>query len=556
MPSKTLYDQVVVGTGSSALQFLYAAFRGSQTKFYSNSTLVVGKSDRWQQKAGFDSKHSSHAMGQSAAMLRLGDEIPKTGPAEPRFMESRDFSKQSNDLREKIKLERGSQVEFENGQVEKIDGAPPLYTIKLAGSTALVQAKQVIVASGLGSPAALPVLSKNVVHKERLGTQPLLYKEIVDAERFFLTEGIEGLRVLIYGGSATASWAAAHAYLYKPSALIWMCRQGASQVKTDGNPIDRNGEVIKNALRDNIIRQGEIKEVEVIDPPGWNRARLKVTFDKLDQQIYGGNDFIFHQIVYATGSSILASGGPAGILSDGIRNQLEPRWDNNYRYGTDPHDRVVTAYATPDNSLWVIGAAVHHFTNWEAVNVVKQSPDGRMVSAFAGKYSKAWEILPRGGKPPEGIAILTSTINALTGYNWRSGPKGQRDAAKFNWTKADRRETFQFLAEIYGVDIPLSVREKLVDDIIAERKKTPVGLKKSQIESIFRNVRGAQPASSRPYGSRPEGVALVGGLTASKIAVRSSTTIDLGKLKLDQNPTVYADDAKSPHEYLDKQFKS
>ena len=107
---------------------------------------------------------------------------------------------------------------------------------------------------------------------------------------------------MIYGGSATASWAAAHAYLYKPSALVWMCRQGSSQVKTDGNPIDRNGEVIERALRDNIIRQGEIKQVEVIDPPLSSPARLKVTFDKLDQQIYGGNDFIFHQIVYATGS--------------------------------------------------------------------------------------------------------------------------------------------------------------------------------------------------------------------------------------------------------------
>ena len=88
MPKKSEYDPVVIGSGSSGLQFLCAAFRGSQTKFKNESTLVIGKSDRWKQKASFDGKHSSHAMGQSSAMLRLGDEAPKAGTADPRFMES------------------------------------------------------------------------------------------------------------------------------------------------------------------------------------------------------------------------------------------------------------------------------------------------------------------------------------------------------------------------------------------------------------------------------------------------------------------------------------
>lgn len=552
MPSKESYDQVVIGTGSSALQFLYAAFRGSQTRFRSSSTLVVGKSDRWRKKAAFTGKHASHAMGQTAAMLRLGDEAPKKEPANPRFIESRDFTKQGNDLLEKIKSERGTGLEFEDGAVEWVNGKAPEYTIKLAGLSSPVKARQVIVACGLGSPTKLPVLGEKVKNKDLLRDGRLLYEEIVDAERYVLTQGIEGNKVLIYGGSATASWAAAHAYLYRPSALVWMCRQGEKQILSDGNPIDRNTEVIKKALEDNIIRQGEIKEVEVIDPPLSSTARLKVTFDKLDKLVYGGNDFVFDQIVYATGSSITASGGPAGILREQIRKELEPRWDNNYRYGANPYDRVVTAYATKDGGLWVIGAAVHHFTNWEAMNTLNSGE--KMAKALAGKYCKVCEILPRGGKPPEGIAILTSTINAMTGYNWRSGPKGERDAAKFNWTKADRREIFQFLAEIYGVDIPLSVREKLVDNIVAERKKTSVGLKKSQIEAIFLNIHGAQAASPRPYGSAPERRMIPSVARQPNFPVRTSTWIDLSKLKLSQNPTVYADDAKSPHEYLDKQF--
>jgi len=554
MPKKDTYDQVVIGTGSSALQFLYAAFRGSQTRFSSNSTLVIGKSDRWQDKASFTDKHASHAMGQAAPMLRLGDEVTKRGLAEPQFMESSAFAKQSEELRQKIEKDRGDKIEFENGQVMGVSGSAGQYTVTLGGGQKPVTAKQVIVACGLGSPSVLPVFGDKVINKQELTSSPKMYKEIVDAERYFLTEGWEGLRVLIFGGSATASWAAAHAYLYKPSALIWMCRQGPSQVQTDGNPIDRNREVIEAALKDNILRQGEVEKVEVLKNPEFNGARLKVTFKGLDKLVYGGNDFVFHQIVYATGSSITSANGPAGILSDTIRKELEPRWDNNYRFGTDPADRVVTAYATKDEGLWVIGAAVHHFTNWEAVNALARANDGRMVSALAGKYSKAWDILPRGGKPPEGIAILTSTINALTGYNWRSGPRDQLDAAKFNWTKADRREIFQFLAAIYDVKIPLSVREKLVDDIVAERKKTPVGLKKSQILGIFQKVQGTQPSAPRPYGSRPDGIAFTG-TTAAKV-ISGPTAIDIAKLKLDENPTVYADDAKAPNEYLKKQFQA
>ena len=112
-------------------------------------------------------------------MLRLGDEVPKTGPADPRFIESRDFSKQSNDLREKIKLERGLKLEFENGQVEKIEGAAPSYTITLAGSSTSIKAKQVIVACGLGSPTALPALSDKVINKDRLkNRKPLSTKKL------------------------------------------------------------------------------------------------------------------------------------------------------------------------------------------------------------------------------------------------------------------------------------------------------------------------------------------------------------------------------------------
>src|SRR5271165_4818028 len=58
------FDQIVIGNGSSALNFIHSAREGSNEKLQSDKTLVIGKSDLWSRTNG------NHAMGQPAVLLQ------------------------------------------------------------------------------------------------------------------------------------------------------------------------------------------------------------------------------------------------------------------------------------------------------------------------------------------------------------------------------------------------------------------------------------------------------------------------------------------------------
>jgi hypothetical protein len=79
---KKFFDQIVIGNGSSALNFLHSAREGNNEKFKSNSTLVIGKfdSDLWSRT------DRGHPMGQPPQLLqrRLGNERYPTVEEKPR----------------------------------------------------------------------------------------------------------------------------------------------------------------------------------------------------------------------------------------------------------------------------------------------------------------------------------------------------------------------------------------------------------------------------------------------------------------------------------------
>ena len=66
------FDQIVIGNGSSALNFLHSARQGSSERFKSDNILVIGKAnaDLWSRT------DRNHAMGQPPELLQrqLGDE--------------------------------------------------------------------------------------------------------------------------------------------------------------------------------------------------------------------------------------------------------------------------------------------------------------------------------------------------------------------------------------------------------------------------------------------------------------------------------------------------
>jgi hypothetical protein len=78
---KKFFDQIVIGNGSSAFNFLHSALEGSNAKFKSKQILIIGKSDLWSRTK------PDHAMGQPPELLQrqLGNQRYPTVGEMPRL---------------------------------------------------------------------------------------------------------------------------------------------------------------------------------------------------------------------------------------------------------------------------------------------------------------------------------------------------------------------------------------------------------------------------------------------------------------------------------------
>ena len=349
----------------------------------------------------------------------------------------------------------------------------------------------VIVASG---PGASAVSLENLPEKLDVDQNISIAKEsgeYVDAVAYMTKVQDPGRIVLVYGGSATASWAVAHAKSSQARAIIWANRKGQSQIEDEGNPIGRNQEIIDYAVQNKLLVQGEIKKIRIDTTKKAFDGRLSVTL-----KISGVEKTLeVDQLVYATGADPLGAFGPGNILSTTIKSRLEPIWDNNGRFNQTPLDRVretpnpdavsvnsgkvAIALKDKEGQLWVVGAAVFRGLGLTHITNLIGS------TATNSRYANAGNIIAAGGRPPEGIAIVDMTINALTGFRQSSNP------FTFNWNKANRRDIFMMLSDIYaknkeGVRIPYSVREKISEAIVAKRAKTSVGLSQPEVVDTVR----------------------------------------------------------------------
>ena len=63
----------MIGAGSSAINFLYSAFKGMEKNFLQKGTLVIGRTDLW------TPMDPDHNMGQPSKLLRGVEEWKKVG---------------------------------------------------------------------------------------------------------------------------------------------------------------------------------------------------------------------------------------------------------------------------------------------------------------------------------------------------------------------------------------------------------------------------------------------------------------------------------------------
>jgi hypothetical protein len=325
-------------------------------------------------------------------------------------------------------------------------------------------AKTVIVASGIG-PAKSLEKAEVELSKDLYKLKAVKHDEIVDAVTYYNSVQPKGHKVLVYGGSATASWAASHAWKMEAAELLWLCRKGIDQISTEGNPVGRNSEVIRSSVTNGLIRAGEILKIEPNLGAKAGEPRLRV-FMKFYEMVRGKNlthtrvkngdrevYCDFHQVVYAVGSDPMGRGGPGNILAANLREQLQPVYAKDYQFLTEYNDDILLAYTNQTQNLWVVGAAV-----FGGVGIGKLT---NSLAALKAKYAAVGEYLPHAGTPPEGIAILRTTIDALTG-------RMETDPAKFDWNRA-RPEEIHNLFDTLFPTLTGRQLEAVTKDLVALR---------------------------------------------------------------------------------------
>jgi len=504
-----LYDQIVIGMGASALTFLHSAFMAKNPMFLKQNTLVIGDRDLWARTA--ESK-PDHAMGQPAPLLQPQSpgkgpntevNLPHyTGSPKGQYLTTQSFVDRTGDLKSTIEDERKKMkqsIDFLQDSVTLVkSGMGRLLSVQTrSGKT--IQARQVVVASGIGAPATVPELDVNVENKGLLTTSPRPFPEITDAVSYYTYVGQmpQGMEVLVYGGSATASWAATYAALNN-SNYFWICRKGIDQISTEGNPVGRNTAIIKKSVDDGSILRGSIKSVKVLDSPGAGNPpepRLKVTMDLdrlqsdkrkwttdratgkevLEQDYKTVKDvgMFFHQIVYALGSNPVGTDplghkGPGAIIDLALRSKLEPVYSADFKFEGE-NEKCLVAFHTEDDVLWVVGAGVCG------------GADSKYKKTLSAKYSDIGNVLPHAARPPEGIAILTAAINSVTGYT-------DLNPNTFDWNRSSPEQIRKLFQTLYP-EISDQIRGWIVNELIRKRTDTKFDFSKAEVKKTLENLK-------------------------------------------------------------------
>jgi hypothetical protein len=465
------WEQVIVGAGSSALTFLYAAARGSEKGFASKKTLVIGEEDLWQgaQKgaSGDQPNAKGFEMGQPADLLYpLNQSAAPTGNVS--YLQTSKYNQSVDTLKQQVTADaekRGATLQFLRDRVTHIKRFGQRFSISTAKFTEKHTARQVIIASGAGPNQSLATMNVTVEHKDRLENKGgRTYPEVIDGESYVKWHpNKEGLRVLVYGPAPTAAWAAAHALYSKPSLMMWMARSSFK----DANPAGRNSAVILHASEHNCMFVGTVQSIDVTANAQGPRLNVKygASATKADTGIplrtEGDSPFkkagkinvvdddgelLFDQFVYATGADPTGKPGPAQILEDSLRNELVPYYDKTGRFKSE----ALVAFATKDRDLWVVGASV-----FRALGRVD-------TKALQEQYQAIPQMFSEAGTPPEGLAVVKALIKSVTNYD---EPTDER----FNWNTADRLELAKYLRQRFQGQLDETDRTFIADEVIKKR---------------------------------------------------------------------------------------
>lgn len=467
------YELIVIGAGTSALNYIYALLKTEGPKTHSiaeavkgfnvtskeqlpesvqkklsgnfpKSTLVIGESDLWGRA---DASNPGYKVGQTSDHVRTPNSTVPVG-SNAGFRPVSEYAAEMQKLGSAVEKDVksiGASISFLRGQVKEVSEDADGYSVKVLASSVIYTCAKVIVASGAG-PTGLPTPLK----RENIKNNALLkdrrdYEELIGGTEYLYSQAPKRCDVLVYGGAPTSAWVVARARQHYCK-VLWVSRSGWDTA----NPAGRNKEVIQWAetSKVKVMIKADISSVEVIVPPLAGYPRIRV-------YLSNGTSCTVHQLIYATGADPLGTGGPGQILESKLRDKLVPRYDRNYRFSST--DEVPVAWATENETCWVVGAPV-----FRAVGKLGEA-GSNLLKEFQTKYRKISAIMGEAGTPEEGVAVVTASIKSATGYTQTGG--------NFNWNIADLLELRAFLTRAYGNAFSDNERNELAQKIVAKRSE-------------------------------------------------------------------------------------
>jgi hypothetical protein len=475
---------ILVGGGTSALAYAATCEKDMTVLGYG------GGKDVWR------GVEAHHRMGQPAPMLRgnliPGDKEKATATGNPGgrpkvgnlvgFMTAEEFLGGLKSV-----LGNTSRVYLSEDWVMKIGMRISPYVTLKRGDLELA-ADRVVLATGPGQSNPLTTIREDGATGTVVEPSPdgrIIGGEFLAGPSKCELAGSKtpGWVVVIYGGSATAAWAAEAAMLRGYHVLSWGTRiardRQSNEVEKDPSknaPEARFAEAFPAGDRNFAVQHRLAEKRRVYDTtrvefnPNTGLLTIWVRYPDGKTGL-----FVADQLVYALGSSNKPVFGR--LFDESLAKTFVPLYDDN---GTINDKHPLLGFGTPDKKIVILGAGVHNSDQ----ALVNQKIDQTRA------YKTIANTLPKAAAPPEGIAIIMASIEAFNNYMPAKGAGGAGGGTHFerikwdiNLNTANRTQLAAWLAST--VDMEESPANLAVALIVTLRAKTTFGLSRKSVGLIL-----------------------------------------------------------------------
>lgn len=306
-------------------------------------------------------------------------------------------------------------------------------TVKGVASLVNLMVDEVIIANGIG-PQKTPEQAGIPVSGTPDAT--LGYVQVEEGIDFVKHPDQIGATVAVYGGGATAAWAAAEVS-QRTDDWFWGARLGGEGFTRSVLPGDRNGMILALAgrqVRLNLVSARYIRAGQLSYPMAGTPRPLTPKVELTLSAGPGHHNFQYYvdQLVYCIGGDPAADGSIASMLDQDLAAELEPVRDIDNMVSRD--GTGVLAWRNARRDLLVIGAATYNFS----------------IAGAKAKQSAPMTWLPPNAKVPDGIALTVAVIEALNQYmptTPRVGPGTPGYNWNLNFNTANRTQIAVFFCD-------------------------------------------------------------------------------------------------------------